>query len=615
MSSKEIISTKILSSLAEEANINMQINKHILEKIQIYGNQINDIKQLLKKEKDKENNKNNNKKNNTFICEYIDMLKKLNNSLTQEIQKLSEKNDKYKEKLFENSTIDQSLEKEQLYNFILKYTLVKLNIEIFRYNLLIKSTKEHLVFRESKRDTDIDSKTGDYTIYNLSVDSQRSMLQENRNFSKCVNRIKGYQRKIKKKKKKIEKLKYYIEMFNRMINKIPLLKKFDSSTNIFEDILNAQGQNIIETSNNANKKFQEDDNNFQFNPKISRNEDQKKITNKCHNKTISVIDINNNQLSLINYPENDEEKEEESEKESKNEINNINVHNNNLSTSVIYNNNSKNKNTKKLQLLSLDELFDISNYEGKKEEIIDEELHSNDDTKFEKKVIPKKKIINDYLKQIKSEVPSLNLSLIEFNKEKAMNEADMYSLQRRNFEVNDIDCLINNMKKKLKRIKKKTKINEKKYLAMRDFINETKNNYKILRPLKIKSTAEGANIDFKIQNLIGKSENNGSNKNFIKGKYNENVIEEEVVGSEYSDEDKYEDEKGIVEYLKTNEINIIGDEDSDNEVDNNDYMKTQIDIKPEIGLNLGVKNNGKNKKYIRKKAKIKEEDEGKFNSK
>ena len=264
-----------------------------------------------------------------------------------------------------------------------------------------------------------------------------------------------------------------------------------------------------------------------------------------------------------------------------------------------------------MQLLSLDELFDISNYEGKKEEIIDEELHSNDDTKFEKKVIPQKKIINDYLKQIKSEVPSLNLSLIEFNKEKAMNEADMYSLQRRNFEVNDIDCLISNMKKKIKRIKRKTKINKKKYLAMRDFINETKNNYKILRPLKIKSTAEGANIDFKIQNLIGKSENNGSNKNILRG--NENVIEEEAVGSEYSDEDKYEDEKG--EYLKTNEINIIGDEDSGNEVDNNDYMKTQIDIKPDIGLNLGVKNNGKNKKYIKKKAKIKEEDEGKFNSK
>ena len=150
---------------------------------------------------------------------------------------------------------------------------------------------------------------------------------------------------------------------------------------------------------------------------------------------------------------------------------------------------------------------------------------------------------------------------------------------------------------------------------MRDFINETKNNYKILRPLKIKSTAEGANIDFKIQNLIGKSENNGSNKNILRG--NENVIEEEAVGSEYSDEDKYKNEKGIVEYLKTNEINIIRDEESGNEADNNDYMKTQIDIKPDIGLNLGVnvKNNSKNKKYIKKKAKIKEEDEGKFNSK
>ena len=633
MSSKEITTTKLLSSLAEEANINMQINKHILEKIQIYENQINDIKQLLKKEKekDKENNKNNDKNNNTFIYEYINILKKLKNSLNQDIQKISEKNNKYKEKLFENSTIEQSLEKEQLDNFIIKYTLEKLNDDIFRYNKSIKaSKKDYGIFFEPKRDTDINSKTGDYIIYNLSVDSQRSMLLENRNFSKCVNKNMGYQRKIKKKKKKIEKLKYYIEMFKRMINKIPLLKKFDSSTNIFEDILNIQRQDIIETSNNVNKKFQEDDNNFQFNSKVSRNVYQKKIIKKkdnensdnddednikikkYHNKTISVIDINNNQLSLIN---DHQENEEESEKESQNEKNNINVHKNNLSTSVIYNNNSKNKNKKKLQLLSLDELFDISNYEGKKEEIIDEELHSNDDTKFEKKVIPQKKIINDYLKQIKSDVPSLNLSLIEFNKEKAMNEADMYSLQRRNFEVNDIDCLINNMKKKIKKIRKKTRINQKKYLAMRDFINETKNNYKILRPLKIKSTAEGANIDFKIQNLIGKSENNGSNKNILKG--NENVIEEEVVGSEYSDEDKYEDEKEMVEYLKTNEINIIKDEDSGNEVDNNDYMKTQIDIKPDIGLNLGVnvKNNGKNKKYIKKKAKIKEEDEGKFNSK
>jgi hypothetical protein len=259
----------------------------------------------------------------------------------------------------------------------------------------------------------------------------------------------------------------------------------------------------------------------------------------------------------------------------------------------------------------------LSNYEGKKEEIIDEELHSNDETKFESKVIPQKKIINDYKKQIKNEVPSLNLSQIEFNKEKVMNDADLYSLQRRIFEVKDINCLINNMKKKIKKLKKKLKINKKKYEAMRNFINETKENYnKILRPLKIKSTVEGANIDFKIQNLLGKNKNNDNNNN-NKVEEKQKVIEEELVGSDYSDEDKYMDEKEKEEYLKANEINIIGDDNSDNEVDKNNFMKTQIDIKPNIGLSLNVNANKyrKNKKYIKKKNKILEKDDSKFNSK
>jgi hypothetical protein len=647
MSSKEIFSTKLLSSLANEVNINMQINKHILETIQIYQNQINDIKQLLKinKDKDKDYNDNKESNNDAIINQYIDKLKNLKNNLNQEKQKISEKNKNCKKKLSENTTMKQSLEKEELDNFILKNTLLKLNDEISRYNKLIKTSREHSIFREIKRDTDVENKIGDSIIYESSLELGRNMLLENRYFNKCVNKIKRYQRKIKKSNKKIEKLKYYIEMFKKIINKMPLLKKFDSSTNIFEGIDNVQKEKIIDASNNKNKKFQEDDNNFKFNNKISRKIYQKKHIAKEHNNnsdndnddddnynqennrkhitTYSIINFNNNKLSLLNDYDNDE-KEEENKNENESDNNKENINKKNLSKSIIYYKNNKKKNSKKIELLSLDELFDLSNYEGEKEEIIDDELHSNDETKFEKKVIPPKKIINDYLKQIKTEVPSLNLSQIEFNKAKVINEADLYSLQRRNFEVNDIDCVINNMKKKIKKLKKKLAINKKKYEAMRNFIEETKENYnKILRPLKTKSSVENAKIEFHIKNLIGKNKNK-NNKNIMEE--NQKTIEEENVGEEsvgssYSDEDKYMDEKENDAYLKVNEIKIIGDgdDDVDNAVDKKNNVKTQIDIKTDIGLNLNLdKNankNGKIKKYIKKKNRIKEEDDSKYNSK
>jgi len=610
---KDIIPTKLLASLANEANEKIQTNKHILETIQIYQNQIKVIKQILKN--NKENNitiPKKNSQNNEFLFEYINKLKSLNNNLNQGIKKKKEKNNDYKEKLFDNNSIKQPLEKEELDNFILKNTLLKLNDEIVKYNMLIKTSREHSVLREIRRDTPIDSKSADYIIYDLSIDIQRNMLLENRDFNICVNKNKAYQKKMKNYKKKAEKLKYYIEIFRNSINKIPLLKRFDSSNNIFQDVGNNQKQNIMGFSNNKNKKFQEDENNFEYKGNFTKNMSENNTDNIKHNDNnfnseedndnnednkVEHISLkekkNNKKLLLIN--KNDEEEENENEEDIKKE--NINKKN-------IYKKDKK-KNTKKLELLSLDELFDLSNYEGENEAIIDEELHSNDETTFETKIKPQKKIINDYIKQIKHEVPSLNFSQIEFNKAKVMNEADLYSLQRRNFEGKNIDTIISNIKKKIKKLKKILELNERKYLAMRNFINETKDNYnKILRPLKIKSTVEGGNIDFKIQNLLGTNKNKK-----IEEKKNNNIIEEELVGSDYSDEDKYEEEN-----VKSNKINIIGDEDSDNDVGNNNvFMKTQVDINMEIGLNLN--NYEKNKNINKRKIKYNTEDNSKFNSK
>ena len=174
---KDNIPTKLLASLANEANEKMQTNKHILETIQIYQNQIKIIKQILTN--NKENNITNPKKNtqnNDFIFEYINKLKSLNNNLNQEIKKTNEKNNDYKEKLFDNNSIKQPLEREELDNFILKNTLRKLNDEILRYNSLIKTSREHSVMREIRRDTIIDKKSADYIIYDLGIDIQRNML-------------------------------------------------------------------------------------------------------------------------------------------------------------------------------------------------------------------------------------------------------------------------------------------------------------------------------------------------------------------------------------------------------------------------------------------------------
>ena len=168
-----------------------------------------------------------------------------------------------------------------------------------------------------------------------------------------------------------------------------------------------------------------------------------------------------------------------------------------------------------------------------------------------------------------------------------MNEADLYSLNRRNLEFLNIDAKITNMKKKIKELKKNVKLNKDKYIAIRNFTQEAKDNYnKILRPLKIKSTVEAGDIEFRIQNLIGKNKKNkekAENQNFID--------EEELVGSDYSDEDKYED------------------------TNNNIHINTQTEIKTNIQLNL-IENGNKNSiNKTDQKYKIKFNDNGKFNSK
>ena len=131
----------------------------------------------------------------------------------------------------------------------------------------------------------------------------------------------------------------------------------------------------------------------------------------------------------------------------------------------------------------------MNNDEGKSEAIIDDELHSDDDVTFQPKVKQNNKISKGFrLTQIQKKIPKVDLSMIEFNKKKIMNEADLYSFKRRKFKSKNIDEQIKEMSVKRKEILHKCKISVKKIKAMKQFSENMQKNYNILKPLKLKTS-------------------------------------------------------------------------------------------------------------------------------
>ena len=76
-----------------------------------------------------------------------------------------------------------------------------------------------------------------------------------------------------------------------------------------------------------------------------------------------------------------------------------------------------------------------------------------------------------------------------------MNEADLYSYQRRKFQMQNIDENIKMMKKKLKIIKRRCKINEKKYETIQNFAKECENDYNRLKSIKVQMSMK-EKVDF-----------------------------------------------------------------------------------------------------------------------
>ena len=358
--------------------------------------------------------------------------------------------------------------------FILSNSLEqKLNI-IKKLKQSIHFSKDYNIFREPKRETLINSRYSEDYIDDINQELQRYALYEFRQFNKYSNRC-------MKKLKKVNKYKNKKNFFQQIINYFEQINygniKNNNSNLNSNSHLKISGNNynnnkIVKVIKMPNKKYYKSDNDNNFYNTINLN----------NYSDLNIEDFGNGLSGLNTY-----------EIDQTFNFGNNHLNNNLFSLSNNINSNNKNnsnKKSKKINLPTVEELFDLTNNEGEKEAIIDDELHSDDEIVFETKIKAKKKIIKDYLPNIKKVIPNLYLSQIEFNKSKVMNEADLYSHQRRQFQMQNVDENIKLMKKKLKIIKRRCKINEQKYETMKNFTKECENDYNRLKAMKLQMSVK-----------------------------------------------------------------------------------------------------------------------------
>ena len=480
-------------SLATDAKTKIYQNKILSEQINNYNKHIQMIKSFMNKysqnNKLTENIPNENDKIKNEFKNYYQQLKSSVEELKEGIKKIKQKYETNNDIYFDDISGDNlNYRQIQIDYFLLSYSLEqKLNI-IKKLKESIHFSKDYNIFREPKRETLINSKYSEDYIDDINQELQRYALYEFRQFNK-------YNNKCKKKLKKVNNYKNKINIFKQIINYYEQLNL--AKTNNYNK--NNRQIQLLE----ANKK---NINNDLYSNTIVKT---KKLINKKKYKNEEEINFYNT-INPYNYRglNNDDfgDNLEDLNTHETDETFNLgkNINNNLFSLTNTTNNTNSNSNktlpnskkNKKINLPTVEELFDLTNNEGEKEAIIDDELHSDDEIVFETKIKSKKKINIDYLSKIKKDVPNLYLSQIEFNKSKVMNEADLYSYQRRQFQMQNLDENIKLMKKKLKIIKRRCKINEQKCETIQNFAKECENDYNRLKAIKVQISMKQEKVNF-----------------------------------------------------------------------------------------------------------------------
>ena len=586
-----------IAILAEKARENIIQNKYLSEKINIFKQEITTIKNLM-------NNfwKNSNKKNinDKILSKYIEHLEQLNSYLKDDFKKnlnklqILQKNSK-NEFSYENSTLSQL----SIDNFILKNTLIKLYSMTQSLNNSIEISKKYEIFRESKRENFIDIKQSKNVFPVCNLELQQKMLSYCRAYSK-------YRYKNAKKLIKINKEKQNILSLIEFIKECSM--KFGE-----ESLENKSKCKTI----NDHKLVK----NLEIN-KISTKNGKIKIKELKRTKTKAKL---SKKISASKFLESTDLKSKEQRQNSFDNKKLLNIRINDIFNSNIKMKKKENTEKKKINLLNIDELLDVNNIEVEDENIIDNELNSDDDVFFEKKIKPKKTINKEYISILKKDVPTINLSQIEFNKIKVINDADAYSFQKRKIEQNNINWQIKNLKKQIKNTEKQISINKNKLNVIHNFIEDVKYNYKLLRPIKVQSSAAGNPVIYireKLLDIVGESiskvekkEALGTGKKTEKTAVEEGGLDydDEIVGSDYSDEDGYIDNyKDKGDYNEFNENKSGNCESNNQENKENNNNNIYINHKDNT-INLRKRRKDKNSEIKNKNKDIKSNLLSKFN--
>ena len=582
-------SKELITKLADEAKIHLNQNKYLLEIIGIFKQQIKTVKNFITNYSLNSNQLSN---NCNLALKYKEQLSVLNSKLREEINK----NNKKQENILNNIRQDLSLANQTLTqfsvdNFILNNTIDKFNWRIKTLNGNIESSKKYDIFREPKRETEMEIKQSRNTIVLVNLENQQKMLSFCRSYE-------NYKTKNIKKEKEIKIYKQKKSIFKNLI-KFYGDKLYGDDNKILDDINKKNEQNSKEKVD-ITKRIKTNPVNKKMFPMITKNNLEDK----------DIATINEKEEDESNLNEKNESKNKSNDNDNDETLLNktsLIIDNDTSLFKNIYNEKDKenavNKGKrKKINILKIDELLDIDNISVENEEIIDDELNSDDEVFFEKKIKPKKKISTDFLNNIKKEVPSINLSQIEFNKLKVINEADAYSLQRRNFEQGNINGKIKNIRLQIKSLSKKVSMNKKKLDAIHNFIEDVKYNYKLLRPIKVQTSAAANPVHYIREKLLDAVEES-INESEIKEKklFSDNKFktektaleegmenDEEIVGSDYSDEDEYIEHYGNKDSGSDYKENI---EHKENENNNNSHTKkmNKNNKKRDIKTNLITK--------------------------
>ena len=253
-----------------------------------------------------------------------------------------------------------------------------------------------------------------------------------------------------------------------------------------------------------------------------------------------------------------------------------------------------------LQFIRVENLFDLPSEEGEDEKIIDDELHSDDDTILEGKIKFPKQLSTSYLSDIKKTIPQFNFSQINFNKGKMNGEVDIYSLQRRQkYKSQDVDIQIREQKKMIDKMTYKLEILKQKESIMKDFVKKLKEKYDEIKSMIYQTTVSNITTEDFVIKSLSKCFNDGDNYN--NNDNDNNVNEKDDVIIEEKDEDNVDDTldeifgKDVEEkFLELNENIDIVKSENDNNIEETKDKKI-----------IETKNNKEEEKKIEKKIKKK----------